>query len=416
VLEIPQYKYPTLRLLMIYWDANASSRLRPVASRAISSLVSEGRALNPSSVHSEGRYARALLRKARENILSYLGLSLSDANADLFFVSGGTEACNSLVYGFCPISDALANTTKPHLVSSAIEHVAMLEPLRKLEEAGCELSLINANRLGLVPVEDFLGVVRRDTSVVSLMLANNETGKVQEVATLARLLRQGGYQGVIISDATQAVGKSSVVYSDLFDAGVDALAISSHKMGGVGGIGAIILNTKMTCRLFEPLIRGGGQEGRMRGGTEFVLGAYAWGEIAAYLSDKGHEERKVRLYCRNLLLSILKDQISGIHSYSPEVTQEGNEGLDNTLLLRFEGCRADDLTVALDLDGVCVSMGAACSSGKQDVSHVLLSMGLTKEEARECVRISLDWDVTEESVRNGAIGVVRSVHRMRSCV
>lgn len=401
---------------MIYWDANASSRLRTVASRAISSLVSEGRALNPSSVHSEGRYARAILRKARENILSYLGLPRSGTSAELFFVSGGTEACNSLVHGFCPISDALINTSKPHLVSSAIEHAAMLEPLRKLEEAGYELNLIQADRSGLVPAEDFKRLVRRDTSLVSLMLANNETGKVQEVANLARLLRQSGYQGVIISDATQAVGKSSIDFSDLFDAGVDALAISSHKMGGLVGIGAIILNTKMTCRLFEPLIRGGGQEGRMRGGTEFVLGAHAWGEIAADLSENGQEEKKNRLYCRNLLLSILKDQIKGVHSYSPEVTQEGNEGLDNTLLLRFEGCRADDLTVALDLDGICVSMGAACTSGKQDVSHVLLSMGLSKEEARECTRISLDWDVTEESVRNGAVGIVRSVLRMRSNV
>jgi cysteine desulfurase len=387
----------------MYWDANASSRLRPQGVEALREFLSWGKVFNPSSVHSEGRYARALLRRSRERILEYLGLS--EADAELCFMSGGTEACNSLVYGFCPLTDNLQSPG--HIITTSIEHAAMLEPVRRLQGNGYEVSFISPRNESSFLNDDFVSKIRKETCLVSLMVANNETGLLLPVPDIVASMRSAGYQGPVVCDASQAVSKSGISFSKLFAAGVDAVAVSAHKMGAMPGSGAVIFS-KQTCRFYNPLVQGGPQEGKKRGGTEFVAGAYVWGVVSEYLVSEGENERAGRREARDLLFRILSDGIPDCISHTPF-----DSALDNTLLLQIPECRGDDLVAGLDLEGISVSTGAACSSGKQDVSHVLHAIGLSREAARECVRISLDWDISTEEVKNGARIFVSVVERMR---
>ncbi len=390
----------------MYWDANASSQLRPVAREAAMEFLAQTHVSNPSSVHAEGRQARALLRKSREQILNYLGLSVSEV--ELCFMSGGTEACNSLVHGFCPPAHTFQrNTNLPHILTTAIEHAAMLEPIKRLEREGYEVHYIPPDMYSNFRIDDFTQSIRKETELVSLMLANNETGLILPLVEIVSALRTYGYQGAIVCDASQAISKSGVLLKDLFDAGIDAIAISAHKMGALPGSGAVLFS-KNTCRMYDPLLLGGSQEGKKRGGTEFVLGTCVWGAVAEHLVSEGETERAKRREARDLLFQLLQEGIPDSISHTPF-----DRALDNTILLQVPDCRGDDLVVALDLEGVSISIGAACSSGKQDVSHVLLAMGLNKKAARECVRISLDWDVTHEQIKKGAEIFISIVHRMR---
>jgi len=407
----------------IYWDANASSKTRPIATKAFMEVLGSGRALNPSSVHQDGQYARSILREARNSIVSYLGFSPNEV--ELCFVSGGSEASNSLVTGFLSPYDLCTNReakSPPHVISSQIEHVSMLEPLRRFVNVGVDVTLLAPDKDGFLSASELLTMLRPETELVSIMTANNETGAIQDIAGMARMLRNGGYSGAIVSDACQAPGKSVADFPSFFAAGLDVFSVSAHKMGSIPGIGALIFNKTSTCRLFEPLVLGGSQEGKKRGGTEFVAGAAAWGAAASFLKEHGAEERIRRKQLRNGLYKRLKSEITDLECVSmiPEsefvsgsTKNEMRETLDNTLLLRIPGCRADDLTVALDLENICVSMGSACSSGKQDVSHVLTAMGRPVQEAREFLRISIDWDSETDQIECGANKMIEVVTRMR---
>lgn len=388
----------------MYWDANGSARLRDVAREAVGEFLSFGGAFNPSSIHKEGRKARKILRESRDKILKYLNLSSEDV--ELCFTSGGTEACSSLLNGFLPLFEKYSHT--PHIISSSIEHTAMLEPLRRYENNGFKVSYISPNENSEFNLLDFKEALKKETELVSLMAVNNETGAVLPLKEVISILRDNSYSGVIISDCTQAISKSDISFNELFSLGLDAISISAHKIGALPGIGAIIFSKK-TCRLYEPLILGGPQEGKKRGGTEFVLGAYVFGLVCEHLRTKGEAERKRRREARDLLFSTLKNNIPDCKSYTPF-----QNAIDNTILIHIPECRGDDLVVSLDIEGVSVSIGSACSSGKQDVSHVLLSMGIPKNIARECIRISLDWDITNEEVLSGADKFTKVVERMRS--
>jgi cysteine desulfurase len=384
---------------MIYWDSNSTSRLRNVAVDAIKVMLIENRALNPSSIHQEGRYARGILRNAKELVLSYLFPNCFEKNraARLMFVSGGTEACNSLIHGFLNHNFLKSE----HIVSSAIEHAAMLESIKKYEKLGVEVSLVNANKEGQVFPSHILSNVRENTSLVSLMLANNENGRGQSVVELAKLLKEKYPQVVLISDVSQAISKTDFDLAKLFDAGVDAVVISAHKIGALSGIGGIVFNTKSTCRLFNPLILGGGQEDKLRGGTEFLLGAHVFGITCSYLADNRDELRK-RRDLKDFLIRRIEDELHGLKivfkNASPHEYDLCNTVYVSTIDTKI---RADDFVVALDIEGLLVSTGSACSSGRQDVSHVPLAMGYDKEEARHLFRISLDWDANEDQINQG---------------
>lgn len=399
---------------MIYLDANATSRLRPEAAQVVQELASADGARNPSSVHRSGRAARTRLTAARKAVLELLNHGAEIRGQRLVFTSGGTESCNQLVFGFLGPLPQLTEI-KGSIVVSAIEHPAMLEPIALLERCGWTVKRINPTPEGIVRVSDFLAAVQPDTALVSLMAANNETGIIQPVAELAGSLRAINYRGAIISDFTQAFGKTSLTISELFDAGVTAVSISGHKIGAPTGIGAFVINEAKSdvCLTFEPLLRGGAQEGGHRAGTENLLGAVAFGEVSRTRLETLGDEMRQQNTLREMLWELLRRSVNGVERITPRNEDKVERSLCNTLLVRFAGCRGDDLVVALDLEGVAASTGSACSSGKQQISHVAQAMGFPPEKAREVIRFSLDWDTDEAAIESAARIVARAVQKMK---
>lgn len=394
---------------MLRFDANASSRLRPAAGEAMIECLrthAESGA-NPSSVHGAGRALRGAIRRARENLRQALGLS-GEARPKIVFSSGGTEACNSLVSGF--LGQFAAPPSGASIVCSSIEHQAMLEAVARYAAGGYAVRYVKPAADGCVLAEDVVAACGGETQLVSLMAANNVSGAVQDVCGTAEQLRRSGYQGAIVCDATQAFGKLALNAGALFAAGVDALAVSGHKIGGPSGIGAMVFSADQTrCRLFSPLLVGGPQEERMRAGTENAAGIIGFGAAAEALVLSGEEERSKMFRSRELLWKLLSSSLEGL----TRLTAEAGRSLPNTLALRVDAVRGDDLVAALDLAGVAASTGSACSSGRQEASHVFLEMGLSPHAAREALRLSLDWDVNEAQVRQGAERFAAVVRRMR---
>lgn len=394
---------------MIYLDANASSRLRPRAVEVLSSFAADN-LKNSSSVHAPGRKARGALNDARQSILKLLSLGNPLPSATLVFTSGGTEANNALVSGF------LGNPLAGHgrILTTAIEHPSMLEPLKRYKEHNWDVIEISPDADGRAQSLSFLEALSPDTQLVSIMAANNETGAIQPVCEISRALRERGYSGPIICDFTQAFGKTLISAAELFNSGVDAISVSGHKLGAPAGIGAFVLNTSSDCcRLFEPLLVGGPQEKRYRAGTENVLGAVAFGAVCAALANDLPNELQSRKRLRDLLWQLIEEGAPDAQCLTPGGSETESISLANTLLVRFPGIRGDDLVVGLDLQGICASTGSACSSGRQDVSYVAQAMGLSRDEARDIVRFSLDWDSTEEMMYEAARVVVGLLQTMR---
>jgi len=394
---------------MIYLDANATSRLRPEAGAVIEQTLEKNTPRNPSSVHGLGRQARSQIQHSRRAILELAILGDVSTKQKLVFTSGSTEACNLMMLGF--LGDARALVHNPaSIIVSQIEHPAVLEPAQYLEEMGWKVHRIPPAPDGVVRVADVLSELDPTTALVSLMAANNETGALQPIVQLASALRAVGYRGPIVSDFTQAFGKTRLSVSELFGAGVTAVSISGHKIGAPSGVGALIINEGRTdlCFPLEPMLRGGAQEHGFRAGTENLLGILAWGEVCRGQLETLRADITRKRELRELLWEELRRSVPGIERLTLREKEGEEKILCNTLLVRFKGCRADDLVVALDLEGVAASSGSACSSGKQSVSHVLTAMGFSHEEAREFVRFSLDWDTGAMDIL-AAVSIVNKV-------
>lgn len=396
---------------MIYLDANATTALRPEARDAVLRVFSETDPMrNPSSIHAAGRAARRQLTHARTQLLRLLALGQS-VDADVTFTSGGTEGCNMLVHGLLA---PILRGGKGHAIASAIEHPAMLEPLKRF--SNLELSLVTTGRDGIIDPETLCAALRADTCFVTLMAANNETGAIQPVAAVARLLRSKGFSGPIVSDMSQAVGKSEISIADLFEAGVTGIALSGHKFGTPSGIGAIALNTgkNALCFELEPHVVGGAQELGRRSGTENLAGIAALGSVAEKLVRALPEELIRIRGLRELLWEEIARVSPETVRLTPVDSAEEIRALSNTLFIHTPGLRGDDLVVALDLNGLCASAGSACSSGKQGVSHVTAALGLQLPQAREVVRLSIDWNETEAGIRAAGEIFGRVCKTMRS--
>ena len=396
---------------MIYLDANATARVRPEVGAAFEQLFCQAAPSgNPSSVHAAGRSARAVLRKSRHAILKLIGVE-DPAKATLVFTSGGTEACNLMLQSLLGTEQDVIRYPQ-HIVSSSIEHPAVLETLKQLEKFGWQISWVDPAADGRVSVQSICDAVLPNTSLVTLMLANNETGIVQPVEATARALRANGYNGSIVSDCIQALGKMHFDAPSLFASGVDAIALSGHKIGAPAGIGAVVFAVADSSRCAELHARifGGPQEGGVRGGTENVFGACAFGAAA----DALRVELDELLLQRSRLRYSLWEMLDNYADPAVNISGNGSDVLSNTLCVRFPGCRGDDLVVALDLLGVCASTGSACASGKQGTSHVARAMGLSETESRELLRLSIDWDTTEEQIREAAKRIAHAVLQMRS--
>ena len=345
----------------VYLDHNATSPLRPAAFDAMVEALRAGG--NPSSVHGSGRRARAIVDKARRDVSALVGAS----PAETIFTSGGTEANNL----------ALSGAGRRRVLVSAIEHDSVL---RAVPEA--EILPVDGNGvLDLATLETALAA-SAEPALVSVMLANNETGVLQPIAEVVRLARRVG--ALVHCDAVQGAGKVPV---DLNGLGVDYLSLSAHKLGGPTGVGALVVRRGAPL---APDRRGGGQESNRRAGTENVSGAAGFGAAAAEA-------------VRGLDVTVLRDGLElSLVQIAPEarVFGAGAPRISNTTCISMPGVPAETQVMALDLAGVCISAGAACSSGKVQRSPVLAAMGVTAAEAACATRLSLGWNTEAADIES----------------
>jgi cysteine desulfurase len=351
--------------MRIYLDHNATTPLRPEVVEAMATALRE-RWGNPSSTHAEGAAARAALERAREQVAELVGV----AARDVVFTSGATEANNMALRGVLAVSPGR------HVVATTVEHPSVEEPLRALEDEGVAVTRVPVDADGRLDPDVVAAALRDDTALLSVLLANNETGVVQDAAKLAERAHARGIP--VHFDATQAVGKQPV---DAIALGADLLSGTAHKLNGPKGSGFLVDRTRLPL---PALLRGGPQERRRRGGTENVAGIVGLG-VACGLA-------RAELAERHAHVSALRDALwRGLLARVPRLRRNGEAAhvLPNTLSVEFEGANGEVLLEALDLEGVAVSAGAACHSGSIEPSGVLMAMGRTQAQARGTLRFSV---------------------------
>ncbi|MBR1227324.1 MULTISPECIES: cysteine desulfurase family protein [unclassified Bradyrhizobium] len=357
----------------IYLDWNATTPLRPEAKAALAAAWEL--AGNPSSVHTEGRQARRLVEDARATVAAAVGARPQD----VVFSSGGTEA-NALA--LTPGLRRGAGQPVQRLLVSAIEHASVLSGGRFPPDV---IKTIKVTASGLVDLDHLRELLNGPPALVSVMLANNETGAIQPVAEVARVVHEAG--GLLHVDAIQAFGK---IAFDINSIEADLITLSAHKIGGPKGVGAVVLAGDVQG--LEPLLRGGGQELGRRAGTENVAGISAFGAaakaaMAALEVDAGR-------------LAGLKSSLEDGLKQTPRmiVFSEAAPRLPNTTLFSVPGLKAETAVIGFDLAGIAVSSGSACSSGKVQPSHVLNAMGQGRELAQGAVRLSLGWSTSQTDI------------------
>jgi cysteine desulfurase len=360
-----------------YLDWNATTPLRPQAAEAFrAALAVPG---NPSSVHAEGRAARRLIEDAREEVAALV----SARPGDVFFTSSGTEA--NMLALTPAIQTADERRPREKLFISAIEHASVRAGGRFSSNAVSDIAVEKDGRVDLAALAEALAGASRP--LVSIMLANNETGVVQPIAAAAEIVHAAG--GLLHVDAVQAVGR---IACDINALGADLMTLSAHKIGGPKGVG-VLIRAREDIHFPDPLIRGGGQERGLRAGTENVAGIAAFGAAATAARRNGPAEAE--------RMRALRDTLEkGLRAIAPGAVIFGAaaERLPNTTLFAAEGLKAETAVIAFDLEGVAVSSGAACSSGKVQPSHVLAAMGVSPALTRGAVRLSLGWSTTETDV------------------
>ncbi len=379
--------------MRIYLDHNATTPVDAVAAEAMIGALQHLFG-NASSVHYYGQQAKAALDDARSSVAALIGAE----PAEIIFTSGGTEADNFAIRG---AAEALEATGRRHLVTCGIEHEAVLNTFKALARRGWKTTVLPLDPTGIVSPDSMREAVGDDTALVSIMHANNEIGTIQPIAELAAIAHGRG--ALFHTDAVQSAGKIPVNVRAL---GVDLLSVSAHKFYGPKGIGAIW--AKRGVRL-SPFLNGGKQERNRRAGTENVPGIIGMGAAARRAMQKMDAE--------SVRLSALRDRLeSGILSSVPNTDVNGarNARVPNTTNISFDRIEAESLLIALDLEGVAVSTGSACSSGTLEPSHVLKAMGLSSHRAQNSIRFSLGAGNTEEQIDHVVSILPRIVTKLRS--
>ena len=377
----------------IYADHNATTPLDPQVLEAMLPYLREHFG-NASSVHIFGREARAAIDDARVRLAKLLGAQ----EGEIVFTGGGTEADNTAIFG---VARALRKKGR-HMIVSSIEHHAVLHAAQYLEKTGeCEVTYLPVSRDCLVDPDDLRKAIRKDTVLVSIMSANNETGTIQPVKELAGICRERGV--TFHTDAVQSFGKVPVNVNDW---GVDLLSIAAHKFYGPKAVGALFIRrgTKM-----DPLLFGGSHENDRRAGTENVAGIVGLAKAAELATAKMGEEQGRLSGLSEKLATSITERISGAHRNGHPKLRIGN-----TINFSFEGCEEEGLLLGLDLEGVAVSSGSACAVGSLEPSHVLKAMGLPHELARAAVRFSFGAGSTVDEA-DYIVGVLpKLIERLRS--
>lgn len=357
----------------VYMDNNATSPLLPEVLEAMRPYFAETFG-NASSIHHHGQQTRAAVERARESVARLVNCRA----AEIVFTSGGTEADNLALFGLCGAGD--------HLIVSAIEHHAVLHAAQELAKRGCELTVLPVDANGLVDPPDLKRALRPNTKLISIMMANNETGVIEPVEEIGHIAAEADVY--FHTDAVQAAGKIPI---DVKQINCDLLSLSGHKIHAPQGIGALYLR-KGT--LLKPLFYGGTHERSRRPGTENVAGIVALGK-AADIAREGFDNGEVARL-RSLRYRLEQKLLSSVDEIG--VNSAGAARVPTTSNIHFDHIEGEALVIALDLKGLAVSTGAACSSGAVEPSHVLTAIGLPPERARASLRFSLGKQNTAEDV------------------
>jgi cysteine desulfurase len=375
--------------MRVYLDHNATTPLDPRVLDAMMPFLRDDFG-NPSSLHWFGQRARGAVEEARARVAELVAAD----PAEIVFTSGGSESDNAALQGVA----AKAKPPRAGIVCTAIEHHAVLNTVKALGDEGWPVAIVRVGEGGAVDPDDLAASLGETTALVSVMLANNETGVLQPVAEAARLARARG--ALVHCDAVQGAGK---VVVDVRALDVDLLTLSAHKMYGPKGAGCLYVRRGTPL---AALVRGGGQERNRRAGTENVAGAVGFGAAAA-LARESLQADAVRV-------SALRDRLEARLLAIPGARRNG-EGprVPNTINVSFEGVEAEGLLIALDLEGIAVSTGAACAAGGVEPSHVLRAMGLPPERVQSSLRLSLGRTTTEADVDCAADVAAAVVARQR---
>ena len=378
----------------VYLDNNATTPVLPEALAAMQPYFAE-RFGNASSIHHHGQDSRAAVERARESVAGLLGCRASE----IVFTSGGTEADNLAIFGLVREGD--------HVITSTIEHHAVLNACKHLgnKKTECDVTYIPVDGRGLVDPADVKRALRPNTKLISIMFANNETGVLQPVAEIGKVAAEA--EVYFHTDAVQAAGKIRI---DVHEIGCDLLTISGHKIHAPQGVGALYIRTRTEL---EPMLYGGSHERARRAGTENVPGIVGLGKavelaMGGFERSKDIETATMRDRLERELLEIESTGLNGA-----DVNGESAPRVPNTSNIYFDGIEGESLVIALDLKGLAVSTGAACSSGAIEPSHVLTAMGLRQERAKSSIRFSLGKQNTPEDVDFALALIPEIVARLR---
>lgn len=349
---------------------------------------------NSNSVHSFGREASAIVDRARDRIANAINASKSN---EIYFTSGGTEADNWAIKG---IAHAYSNKGK-HIITSAIEHHAILDSCKQLEEEGFEVTYLPVDKNGLVNLVELLHAIRKDTTLISIIAVNNEVGTIQNIKAIAKIAHDYGI--IFHTDAVQAIGNIKI---DVQDMEIDALTISAHKIYGPKGVGCLYLKNGIRI---EPMIVGGSQEREKRGGTVNVPAVAGFGKaVEVAVRDMSINQQKLRSI-REYFIKNLNEKIEYI-----SINGHPQQKINNILNVTFEMVDNESLLMLLDMEGVAVSIASACTSGSNEQSHVLKAMGLDGNTVQSSIRISFGKNISRSDIDYAVEAIEKSVAKLRS--
>ncbi|WP_425807555.1 cysteine desulfurase NifS [Desulfitobacterium sp. Sab5] len=376
----------------VYMDHSATTPVDPEVAQLVMTYYTEKYG-NPSSVHSFGQEAKEGLEKAREQVAALIGAQPSE----ITFTSGGTEADNMAIFG---TAEAQKKKGK-HIITSAVEHHAVLDSCGYLAKNGYDLTVIPVDEEGFVNPQDIEKAIRPDTILISIMHANNEVGTIQPIAEIGKIAKE---KGVIFHvDAVQSLSKVPI---DVKTMNIDLLTISSHKIYGPKGVGALYI--RKGVRLL-PRIHGGGQEKKRRSGTENLPGIVGFGKACELAGERMNAEIERLKVLRDKLLDGIVERIDYVKVNGPR----GDKRLANNVNVSILYVEGESLLLSLDMMGIAASSGSACTSGSLDPSHVLLAMGLKHEVAHGSLRFSLGKQNTEEDIDYVLEQLPKIVERLR---
>ena len=376
----------------IYLDNAATTSLKSEVLEEMMPILKENYG-NPSSIYSIGRNARKEVEKSRQTVAEILGANPSE----IFFTSGGTESDNWAIRG---VAFAQLRKGKNHIITSKIEHHAVLHTVKELEKEGFEATYLDVDKNGFVNPEDVKAAITEKTALVTVMYANNEIGTIQKISEIGKVCHEKGV--IFHTDAVQAVGHLEI---NVKEQNIDLLSLSGHKFHGPKGVGALYV--KKGVRILN-LMQGGAQESNKRPGTENVAGIVGLAK-ALEISMQNRQEKnkdleKKRDFLINELLKIKRSRLNG----------DRIQRLPGNVNISFEAIEGESLLLLLDAAGICASSGSACTSGSLDPSHVLLAIGLVHEVAHGSLRLSLDESTTMEELEYTVSEVKKVVERLRS--